>query len=103
MEIYLVDNYGYPCCCICELLTTPISYLTTIPNDPFSKGEPTPYMTTRCMKMQSFCINSLGSDGMTTWNPDMWMCGMPMSYPLTYDPTNGTVSNGDIYRNTKGG
>ena len=46
METYIVDNNSYPCTCVCEMLSTPIAYLTSIPNDPFSKGEPMPYMTT---------------------------------------------------------
>ena len=103
MESYIVDNNSYPCTCVCDMLSTPIAYLNTIPNDPFAQGEPQPYMTTRCMHMQAFCINNLGPDGKTNWMPEMWMCGMPMSYPKTYDPTNGIVSNGDVYRATKGG
>ena len=102
MESYLVDNNCYPSCCICAMLTTPVSYLTTVPNDPFVQGMPMPYMTTRCMGMQAFCINSVGPDGWTDWMPDMWMCCDPMTYPTNYDPTNGTVSNGDIFRNTQG-
>jgi len=103
METYLVDNDSYPCTCVCSLLSTPISYITQVPNDPFAKGKPVPYMTSKCMRMQAFCINSLGPDGWTDWDADMWMCGKLMTYPMEYDPTNGTVSNGDIYRNTKGG
>jgi len=103
LECYLVDNNTYPCSCLCEVITTPVSYITRVPKDPFNEHGENEYMLAKCMRMQAFCINSYGPDCKTYWDPMMWGCGMTMTYPLGYDPSNGVISNGDVYRNTKGG
>lgn len=103
LESYLVDNNEYPCSCCCQSVTTPIAYITKVPMDPFHDQGTKEYILAKCMRMQAFCVNSYGPDCKSYWNPMMWGCGMNMSYPLAYDPTNGMVSNGDVYRNTKGG
>lgn len=103
LECYLVDNSTYPYTGLCCCITTPITYLSKVPMDPFNEHGTKEYMLAKCMRMQAFCINSLGPDCRTYWDPNTWKCGMPSTYPLGYDPTNGVVSNGDVYRNTKGG
>ncbi|MDI6784493.1 MAG: prepilin-type N-terminal cleavage/methylation domain-containing protein [bacterium] len=103
LTCYLVDNNTYPCSCLCEVITTPVAYITRVPKDPFNEQGKNEYMLAKCMRMQAFCINSYGPDCKTYWDPMMWGCGMTMTYPLAYDPSNGIVSNGDVYRNTKGG
>ena len=103
LECYLVDNNTYPYSCLCGCITTPISYLSKLPKDPFNNQGREDYLFAKCARMQAFCINSYGPDGTTAWDPFNWRCGMPSTYPLSYDPSNGVVSNGDVYRNTKGG
>jgi type II secretion system protein G len=125
-------------------ITTPISYMTTIPRDPFG-GQRDPYPNDlrfyldyrRIIKSGSFTgattlkmVNtgeSPGSMNVPTANPDGWILyslgpdkyqninsrmapggasvygfGDPCGLWCVYDPTNGTVSWGDILRSNYG-
>lgn len=104
-------------------LTTPIPYISSFPLDPFTEKEQRPYFyagdddiwwpTTR------YPLNSVNWI-FWTWGPDLvWNA---LDFPggladdnyrhnrlaenraqdFTYDPTNGTISYGDIYRTSKG-
>jgi type II secretory pathway pseudopilin PulG len=114
METYCVDHNCYPCtpmsldcltsgcCCWQTALTTPIAYIVTNYSDIFAqKDGPTgvTYLYAQCkMNMGSWILVSVGPDQTTRFIPDNWMCGMAATYPMPYDPTNGTVSFGDILR-----
>lgn len=116
------------------MLTTPISYITTVPPDPFVAKDPGPAVETG--KFNVYGIHNRGTSGtydlpFNSWmmwsvGPDLrtqtggyrklemvergeaasidWDGGQTQgsgtsNYPgLRYDPTNGTVSLGDIYR-----
>lgn len=90
-------------------LTTPVAYLTTIPFDPFlrertgsAKPGPLTYemASTGCSNRSplGWAIYSGGPDMIDDTGP-----GIPF-YPnewletIRYDPTNGTVSKGDVHR-----
>jgi len=101
IESYHVDNGKYPrqgppdTCAIalCGLpeLTTPIAYLEKYPNDLFraQKG---------CQEALSYGTCSSGSVYYYVWSfgPDR----ANQMATLIYDPTNGTVSEGDVKRST---
>lgn len=85
------------------VLTTPISYIASIPNDPFNGPTPKTYAYYAEPANEDVQLNgdmwyqwySVGPDGY--WNGD------PLIYQhifqgksMPYDPSNGTVSNGDI-------
>lgn len=90
-------------------LTTPIAYITQLPADPFSPAPGAP-----------FCYYS-PREGDEAGNWILWSAGPDKQYdltieniqelfrptdpeyrkwfvPFTYDPTNGTTSEGDVYR-----
>jgi type II secretory pathway pseudopilin PulG len=82
LESYFVDWNKYPQ--RLEQMTTPIAYITKIFNDPFNTSETYKYLLDS--GKNSWKIYSLGPD--QTDNEG----------EITYDPTNGTVSEGDIVR-----
>jgi len=74
-------------------VTTPVAYVTSIPIDSFSKVMPYGYETwqlggTRDVR---FCM-------VTSMGPDRDLDSAYGGINSIYDPSNGTVSNGDIYR-----
>jgi len=106
------------------LITTPIAYITSsiIFKDPLKKGYG--YTDDRCflyeyMNLQYYYDhNPVGADWFSrtygNWRlacagPDGWVFNSTLSGPdgqasfwtTTYDPTNGTVSLGDIYRTSR--
>jgi type II secretion system protein G len=131
IEAYRVDTNAYP---VADLslrfgglnshrfycLTTPISYITSVPQDPFISGKgalnqywdtylywddvsavkfrnfpatgPTAGDTTMGLYWDMYSIGPNYRDDLTYWysNPD--------SFDYVYDPTNGTVSTGNIFR-----
>lgn len=127
LETYMVDWNTYPpdgnggnylgLCC----LTSPVAYQTTIPRDPFNFGyidgyidvRPAPATEINKLRFYELGTGNPGEPGrnfpahcwaLAGYGPDIDddtdMVGM---FPFTdravpYDPTNGSVSNGDIYR-----
>lgn len=112
------------------VLTTPISYITSLPEDPFIEEIPGalnneqykgPYLY---WEKESFWEGQVAMSGFsgtkeglwenlngrehvnTEWTikspgPDrewLWQQGLPNEQFLAYDPTNGTISKGDIHR-----
>jgi len=77
---YLVDNNHHPL--NMRGLTTPVAYITHILPDPFAPGEP--------IKM------SLSGDSKEAIYYSVGPDGIDQKGSLTYDPTNGIISPGDI-------
>ncbi|MFB3895749.1 MAG: hypothetical protein ACE14V_05545 [bacterium] len=99
------DNQGNPV--IPHTLTTPISYLTQLPFDPFSGKQKQRYHyfagpgqdTTKTY----WIITSIGPDKKMDLDISQYNPADPYWQNLntatgTYDPTNGTVSSGDVWR-----
>jgi hypothetical protein len=83
LESYNVDWNAYPRT-LAPCLTTPIAYITAIPGDPFA---PQP-------KPLQYELN-----GKSMWK--LWSVGPDQKddkAALEFDPTNGTVSAGDLIR-----
>lgn len=82
-------------------LTTPVAYITNLPEDPFSTvaGGTYAYYTPG---PRGFILISPGPDG--DWDLDPAIYDPTIAQPsddllhFTWDPTNGTVSDGDIWR-----
>lgn len=142
LEAYRVDNNGYPDFFPrLQKLTTPVSYLSSLPSDPFMVGRgfpgPTPPPFVRTYRYGAmppenssrYVLSSPGPDtdadtyrndegdkGETaTWQVDNMAIGLYPGYTaelfgegaktnevtfryIQYDSTNGTMSNGDIFR-----
>jgi hypothetical protein len=107
------------------LLTTPISYLTSanVFRDPLKRGNA--YTDERCLLYEyidkeyyfdhgnpaggDWFSRTYGEWRMVCAGPDGWVFNSLIGGPdgqsafstTTYDPTNGTVSQGDIYRTGK--
>jgi general secretion pathway protein G len=125
LEAYNVDNNAYPPGPPAlpsrfrrqKPLTTPIAYITSVPRDPFMSDDASGFGPWRsglysygAMPLDAASRWALASDGPDR-NDD---CGGLVFYPgytselffggvtgfdyTLYDPTNGTVSDGDIFR-----
>ena len=81
LEGFYIDNNAYPT--QLGLLTTPIAYITQIPQDPFTVGD-------------AFGYFKIGDADWRLWSigPDLKDEGGGVNY----DPVNGTKSDGDIVR-----
>lgn len=104
-----------------HLLTTPVAYISSIPHDVFQAGKPK--LSTTCpyknyddyygmipryfvYSTSTFLLNGQTGWTMRCMGPDLDfdLCGCPSDNDSAvpengkYDPTNGTVSNGDILR-----
>jgi type II secretion system protein G len=125
LEAYHVDNHIYPPWMIQGVdinptsrrlfpLTTPVAYITTIPRkDPFQdKIIPGTYDTYDYVDAESFAragdpepsfrsrgaewrISSAGPDCINTYGGPTYLTS-PANPGYDYDPTNGTISKGDI-------
>ncbi|MBM3335336.1 prepilin-type N-terminal cleavage/methylation domain-containing protein [Candidatus Sumerlaeota bacterium] len=107
LEVYNLDNNGYPRSANPPTwqpptetwrLTTPVAYIGAVPRDPFvhraqpalvggpfgAFGEYIHYVDSQALD-QYWLLFSYGPDGDLEFSE------------LHYDPTNGTVSDGDIY------
>jgi len=87
-------------------VTTPIAYITSCCRDPFCKCgtlENEHYQYAHCEKMKSFITISVGPDTIDEFDEVNWKCPRRSLYPPEYDPTNGTVSRGDVWRLNKHG
>lgn len=76
-------------------LTTPIAYLTSLPRDPFSRVLPYGYDTREVEGSIAYAVVfSVGPDRMA----GHWHRGFTgVGTAIPYDPTNGTVSDGEIW------
>lgn len=77
-------------------LTTPVMYLSSLPRDPFSRIMPFGYDTRES-------AGNLAYAAMSSAGPDCVVGDWHRSFTETheaipYDPTNGTVSRGEIWR-----
>lgn len=125
LEAYAADNLSYPPVPILleprfrrlRPLTTPVAYMTSIPTDPFM-GEDSAgfgrwrfgiyrYGGTPIDKPARWALASEGPDQQIDTQPLLFYPGYTpglfagevagFDYTL-YDPTNGTISRGDIFR-----
>ena len=90
-------------------VTTPVAYMTSLPMDPFfsnwglltTSDLYAPYYEIASAQAilepyDCYCIMGVGTDHDDDFSSnDAWPDGGSL---MVYDPTNGTVSNGDIYR-----
>lgn len=122
LEAYRVDSNQYPPTPLFALgdrffrlkpLTTPVAYITSLPPEVFStvKSEPYAYWSANlndAMKYSPiyfFLFDEKDKDGrwaLFSRGPDMNYEAAPEEggegFLIDYDPTNGTVSNGDVMR-----
>jgi hypothetical protein len=82
-------------------LTTPVAYLTAYMADPFNGQSPNTF--SYFSDVRGWILLSPGPDGDFDVAPSVdYKSSMPQPSPelllLAYDPTNGEVSGGDIYR-----
>lgn len=110
LEIYRVDNNDYPPGSFSfvppfpevktYLLTTPVSYIASIPEDVFNT-DPDPSPPGGPFGITGPYIGYVNDPLVTevwlllSYGPDLDFD--PGSEGIHYDPTNGTASNGDIY------
>jgi type II secretion system protein G len=134
LEIYRVDNSRYPKSLLyqeleerLQAITTPVAYLTSIPNDPFWKRDTETVFGTSPLYVYASgnlyaggsnafdkqeAVNTIYSLAGRGPDTDIDGGGYCVAHPLAvktklaertaYDPTNGTISNGDIYRLSPG-
>lgn len=108
IESYNVDYNTYPSPNMNELreapgiLTTPVAYITGIPQDSFAaeKGAKIRYYR----KDNAYLLYAAGPDRVIDIDPeaDFDPQNLEKLKDKTYDPTNGTVSSGDIVRTNRG-
>ncbi len=116
VEQYRLDNNSYPPDATNRrpvglyMLTSPVSYLPTIPMDPFLKIEnlraPVDQTTMGpffAMGTDTELDNSVGTYALAAAGPDNDddtgnMTGWPATVWWDFDPSNGLYSNGDIMR-----
>lgn len=124
MELYIVDHNEYPYCdpekdhsylSDITVLTTPVSYLSSLPQDPFvprgrRRGEEKyyryypisywkrviPALVVLEMFNWKWSLMSNGPDTDIDIDFDSTLDAIRGELYMFYDPTNGTVSNGDI-------
>ncbi len=108
VESYYIDHNAYPQ--YLRQATTPISYIYNIPEDAFSPGNPIQYMDVKFdidgKQKEGWMLWSIGPDGYDDVEVDQVEERLKKTpndpalafYDLTYDPTNGTKSDGDIFR-----
>ncbi len=123
LEVYSVDNNRYPPSTLVprfarlRRLTTPVAYLTAVPSDvfstvddnagPFRRRGNFAYGAMPIDEESRYALTSDGPDLVAQnepiefypgYSPDIWENpGSGFEY-VRYDPTNGTVSAGDIWR-----
>lgn len=116
LESYVVDNnrlpegwqFTNPIASVCRInrITTPIAYITTIPFDVFWKEQPAPFNVaggpfgpgSKFLNYINDPVSAVGASYILFgYGPDQDF-EILTAGPLHYDPTNGTISNGDIYR-----
>ncbi len=130
MESYYVDNNGYPHEFLFEdnpgseearnlfvyrQLTTPIAYLTSAPRDPFKGQQQSGYRGTpyywyyNWLERYGRPVNPYPGSDCPWYNMDVSVIitsigpAYTAAWPMIYDPSNGTVSNGNLTRICPGG
>lgn len=127
LEAYAVDNNSYPDAVLVQphmrlrRLTTPIAYLTSVPTDPFRRtatgtdgpggqGGGYQYSAMGPENPERWALISNGPDRQRDCTRDEFnfypgysgglFFGQVVGFEsyLLYDPTNGTVSRGDVFR-----
>jgi len=90
---------------VLKTLTTPVAYIAAYPTDPFSfhRAATFVYHVAGKEKENSWILISPGPDHVYDIDPMRYFDSPPTQpllalNPLTYDPTNGMVSRGDIWR-----
>ena len=91
-------------------LTTPIAYIASVPSDIFSNNwEPSCYWYYNWLERYGKTINPSTREPCPWYNVQAAYGIMSLgpdylgSWPVAYDPTNGTISEGDIVRFGPGG
>lgn len=85
-------------------LTTPIQFIQRLLPDPFAPDEGTMFGYFRSEDKQNAIIFSAGPDRDYDMDPAKDLTSFGFKYPIiplvnkTYDSTNGTLSNGDLWR-----
>lgn len=90
-------------------LTTPISYITSVPADPFNMRTPNGFGWNLYEFWSEPSVgfdiidftNAAGNAAMYvvwSWGPDLDANGFALDLDTIYDPTNGTISDGNVYR-----
>ena len=92
------NSYCFRLFGIWKFFTTPIAYMSSVPPDPFSSsGVPLSYETwvgiagTPWLNKPVFCVT-------TSWGPMKYMTSAYNFPDSIYDPSNGTISAGNMYR-----
>lgn len=115
LESYHVDNKAYPQAAAIfptqrlHPLTTPVAYITSLPPDVFGNGPMRLYLygAMDLSAASRWLLAGRGPDLRSSTNPiefyPGWQEGLFLGLVenfdyMIYDPTNGTVSWGDIYR-----
>lgn len=127
LEAYAADNNCYPPVPILlpprfrrfRPLTTPIAYMSIVPRDPFKSIDTSPeapqnwrqglygYGATPLDNASRWALTSDGPDRQSDCSPlatypgysaDLFAGRIPLYSYTLYDPTNGTVSRGDLFR-----
>lgn len=120
LESYHTDNHAYPQAVLVPpdlrllVLTSPIPYLSALPNDPFNtkrafRGNVYNYGAMPIQIASRWLLASIGPDLKPDTDfaliefypgnqPGLFYGEVPTFYCMMYDATNGTVSHGDIYR-----
>lgn len=116
LEAYHVDNKAYPQAAAIfppqrlHPLTSPVAYITSLPIDPFAGGGPMRVYFYGAMDLTAasrWLLAGRGPDLKSSTNPiefyPGWQEGLFLGQVVNfdymiYDPTNGTVSWGDVYR-----
>lgn len=108
LESYRIDNPAFPPVSLLHRLTTPIAYLTNLPEDVFASEPGTLLRYQR--RGDGWIIGSFGPDrddatgGDLRWDRpiDLYEPESPVPgaklIPFTYDPSNGINSEGDLWR-----
>jgi hypothetical protein len=87
-------------------LTTPVAYITSVPQDPFANSKDLSPIGYFCSAHEGWALYSQGPDGHPSIFPEQLRMiydltqtdPMQALLPYTYDATNGTKSEGDIFR-----
>ena len=118
LEIYCTDNSAYPQAALIlpkrrlRPLTTPVSYLTALPHDPFPSRVLFLKGTYRYGAMDldvasRWVLASVGPDLRPSmdpiefypgYQPGLFQGRVPGFDYMIYDPTNGAISQGDVIR-----